>query len=333
MESPIPRRTQFDMNESRFVMKVGVFVFSGLVLIALLILNFSKGITLFQSTYQLHVMMPTVAGLKPSADVMMAGVIIGKVARTELAPDGKSVNITIKVLSKFKIRKDATIHIDSLGFLGDQYIAVTPLSSDAPLLSDGATVQGEAPFDMQEAVRSTSGLLEQARGTLKDLDQAITNVNRTVLAEETLTNFSGAISNLESVTTEALHMANQIETLLSTNTPPVTAAISSLDTFSKKLNTMADRLDQVITNNSGEVGEAVKNFRDASASFKQVAADLQAGKGLAGGLLKDEQMKVQVAALLSNANDMASNFSTFGSNLNQRGVWSMLWKPKNRETK
>jgi hypothetical protein len=72
-------------------------------------------------------------------------------------------------------------------------------------------------------------------------------------------------------------------------------------------------------------------LRDTSAVFKQVASDLEAGKGLAGGLLKDEEFKAQTALLLSNANAVAAAFGTFGSNLNQRGIWSMLWKPKHTE--
>jgi hypothetical protein len=76
------------------------------------------------------------------------------------------------------------------------------------------------------------------------------------------------------------------------------------------------------------VTEAVKNFRDTSAALKQVAEDLQAGRGLAGGLLKDEQMKTQMADLISNANLTAESLATFSSNLNKNGIWRMLWKPK-----
>jgi hypothetical protein len=42
-------------------------------------------------------------------------------------------------------------------------------------------------------------------------------------------------------------------------------------------------------------------------------------------------MKAKLAALLSNANATATAFATFGSNLNQRGIWSMVWKPKKNE--
>ena len=67
-----------------------MFVAVGLALSALLVLNFTRGLTLFNPTYQLHVIMPTSAGLKPAADVMMAGVPIGKVVSPELIEDGRS---------------------------------------------------------------------------------------------------------------------------------------------------------------------------------------------------------------------------------------------------
>jgi len=316
------------MNESRIALKVGLFVCIGLALLALLVLNFSKGITLFQRTYDVHISMPTVAGLKPDADVMMAGVTIGKVKLTKLTDDGKSVDITVTILENFKVRKDAKFHIDSLGFLGDQYIEVTPAGATAPFLQNGDTVQGDAPFNLEEAMRSTSGLLDQAKQTMRDLDQAITNINRTVLAGETLTNFSIALSNLVVVTDSATKTTGGIRELLASNAPPLNAAMTNLQVFSQKLNVIADNVDQTISTNRGDLTDAVKNFRDASASLKQLASDLQAGKGMAGSLLKDEQMKANMVSLISNVNATASEFSAFGNNLNRRGIWSMLWKPK-----
>jgi phospholipid/cholesterol/gamma-HCH transport system substrate-binding protein len=327
------------MNETRYAGKVGLFVAVGLVLIALLILNFSEGITMFNSTYKLHLIMPSSAGLKPAADVDMAGVPIGKVITQELRQDGRSVNITVSILSKYKIHSDAIFHIDSMGFLGDQYIEVSPAlvpageTNEAPILQNGATVQGEAPFNMLAAVRSVADLLEQARKTVKDLDQAITNVNRTVLSDVTLREFSMAISNFASVTEIATKTVQGADDLVVSNSPAIGAMVTNLEAVSEKFNRMADNLQQIVATNGPGVDEAIKNLRDTTASFKQLADGLQAGKGLAGGLLKDEEMKATAASLISNANAVAAEFSAFGSNLNQRGIWSMLWKPKHPERK
>jgi len=317
------------MNKnSRFEWKVGLFVFVGLTLLALLMLNFSKGLTLFQPAYDLKLTMASVAGLKPKADVMMAGVPIGKVVDTQLSPDGRSVIIRLRILQKYKIFHDAHFRIESLGFLGDQYVEIMPTKNEDGVWKDGDIVTGEEPFNLQEAVRSTSSLLDQAKKTMAGLDQSITNLNRSLLSQETLTNFGLAISNLSSVTESAVKMAQEVEGLLHTNTPPINAAVTNLHLFSQKLNTMADQLGETISSNRNDVTEAVKNFRDTSANLKQLSADLQGGKGVAGTLLKDEHLKMEMSSVVSNANALSANLSLFTSNLNQQGLWRMLWKPK-----
>src|SRR5271157_4352799 len=179
------------MNDSRFEFKVGLFVFVGVALIALLILNFSKGITLFNPTYKLRVILPNAAGLKPTADVMMAGVPIGKVSSIDLADNGKSVQITVVILGKYKntIRTDAKIDIEALDFLGDQYVEVAPPTdtgltptNEITYCKNGDTVIGKPTFNMVEAVKSISGVIDEAKKTMKDLDQAITNINSSALS-------------------------------------------------------------------------------------------------------------------------------------------------------
>jgi phospholipid/cholesterol/gamma-HCH transport system substrate-binding protein len=320
------------MNDSRIELKVGLFVAAGLALLALLVLSFSRGNTLFVRTYHLRILLPSAAGLKPTADVMMSGVTIGKASSLELMPDGRSVAVDVVILAKYRIRTNALVAIDTQGFLGDQYLSVTPSTNmDAAYFRNGAVVVAETPFNMQEAVRSVAGLLDQAKKTVTDLDFAINNINHSVLSMQSLSNLSMTLSNLESMTTLARSMAQGADDLIQSNAPVVSAAVTNLRSFSEKLNVMADDLDHLVTTNRPVVNEAIQNLRDTSASFKQLAADLEAGKGLAGGLLHDEAMKAAAGSLLTNANNMVAAFATFGTNLDQKGIWRMLWKPKQTE--
>lgn len=317
------------MNESRIGLKVGIFAAAGLALLALLVLSFSRGLTLFESSYRLRIVLPNAAGLKPTADVMMAGVPIGKASDLELLPDGLSVAVDVSILSKYKIRTNAVFHIDALGFLGDQYIQVIPSTNvDAPFWQNGAVVQGESPFNMQEAVRSVGGLMDQAKKAVVDLDRAIATINGTMLSSQSMSNFGLALSNIDTMTGTAVRVAKGAEDLIDSNAPEVNAAVTNLRAFSERLTVVAGDLDRLVATNQPGVDETIRNLRDTSAVFKQLASDLNAGQGLAGGLLKDQELKAQTAALISNANALAASFSTFGSNLNQRGIWSMLWKPK-----
>ncbi len=55
--------------------------------------------------------------------------------------------------------------------------------------------------------------------------------------------------------------------------------------------------------------------------LKQVMEDVRAGKGLAGALVKDERIANDLARI-------ANNLSVTTSNLNQLGLWGILWKKK-----
>ncbi|HXR08003.1 MAG TPA: MlaD family protein, partial [Candidatus Acidoferrum sp.] len=269
--------------------------------------------------------------LKPAADVMMAGVPVGKVVATELGLDGRSVDITVEILAKYRIREGASFHIDALGFLGDQYIEVTPAKEAAApgppgaYLTNGATVAGAAPFNMQEAVRSISDLVDQGQKTLKDMDKAIDSINNSILDKSTLSNFVAIITNFQSITADAASMATQVRGMLDTNVPTVNVVISNFAVLSQKLDAMADKLDRTISTNTGDVTAAVKNLKAASVSLHQLTDGLEAGQGLAGSLLKDEKMKERFEGMMTNISKMAEEFGAFGRRVNESSLWHVLF--------
>ena len=323
------------MNNSRFGFIVGVFVFVGVALLALLILSFSSGVTLFQRTYKLHLILPNAAGLKPAAEVMMAGVPIGKVSEMGLTNDNKSVNITVSILNKFNnIPTNAVFVIDALGFLGDEYIKVSmPVlkpgqTNDAPFFTDGNIVEGKATLDLQEQIQSVSDLLDQAKSTLRDADEAITNVNRTVLSADTLGKVEMAVSNLQVVSGTAVTVITRAEGLMDANVAPINNAISNFVELSASLTNTAAELNQIVVTNQDDVRKVVTKLASASERIDLLVSNLQSGQGTAGRLLKDEKMSAQMASLISNASAISANISIFSSNLNQKGIWAMLWKPK-----
>jgi hypothetical protein len=77
-----------------------------------------------------------------------------------------------------------------------------------------------------------------------------------------------------------------------------------------------------VATNRADVTAAVQNLEAASGSLKDVLAGLQAGKGLAGSLLKDPALDAQASLLLSNLTTLSSNLNRFG----------LLYKPKPPKT-
>ncbi len=301
-------------------LKVGVFVFVGLVLLAVLMLNFSKGMSLFKGTYELRLLAENVAGIKPQAGVMVSGVKVGNVIDATLATNG-SVVIRLEILDEFKIDREARFLIDSLGFLGDQYVAIISTNNSGQYLTNNEVVICQPPLNLQEAMRSTAGLLKQAQSTMQTLDVAVSNVNRTVLNDATLSSFARSISNLQTVSGNANKTLGRIDQLVGSNSPIISASVSNLYDFTGDLKTL-------LATNQNDISLAVKNLRNASSNLNELLEDVKATNGPAGLLLRDEQTKLQLTALVTNVNSVAENFSIFSSNLNHRGIWSMLWKPK-----
>lgn len=308
------------MEKSHQEIKVGLFVFVGLVLLAVLLLQFSKSTSIFRGTYGLHLHASNVGGLKERASVLLAGVQVGIVSGIELAPDGKSVTISLRIYNDYKnkIYHDARFVIQQSGFLGDQYVAIIPTTNSPPLLQDGAEVDCEAPFNLQETARAAAGFIQRIDVTAMKLDAAVSDVRRLVLNEQTLTNFSAAISDLRNFSEEATNTVANINALVATNGAQIDMAVSNVVFFSQDLIHLSDTAQGVISTNGPEISAAVKNVESSTETLKQLMDDVQSGNGLVGTLLKNEQLSTNVQAV-------AANLAIATSNLNQLGLWHFLW--------
>ena len=307
--------------KSRLERKVGLFVLAGLVLTGLLLMQFSKGTNLFRPTYDILLESVDVAGLKERAAVLMSGVQIGTVESMELADGGRHVVVTLRLYKAYPVHKDARFLIQQSGFLGDQYIGVLPGENKAPLFQDKDRAKAEPPFNLQEVARSAGGFVQKIEEIALKLDETLVLVRSNLLNESTLTNLSLAVTNLRSVSEEALVAVGSLNSLIKTNAPAIAHSSSNLIVFSEQLNTFGDRLNLILETNSPSVQLAVRNVEDSTAILKSVMEDMQAGKGLAGTVLRDPK----VAADVSN---LTANLSITSSNLNRLGLWGILWKKK-----
>ena len=311
------------MSQKRLEWKVGLFVLVCLVLLGLLVLNFSKGLMFLTPTYTLRLKTTNVGGIKREAAVLMAGVPVGNVTGAELSAEGTNVTVFLKILKRYQIHGDAVFAIDSMGFLGDQYVAIIPGKNGRPVLNDGDEVVCREPFNLQEVARSALGFIQRIDETAKRLDSALTRVEQHVLNDETLTNLSSTITSFRLVSEHALATVDKVDRVVQSNTLPVSATTSNLALFSFQLKDLATNLQQVLTNNQAGLAAAVKNVESSSEMMKSLLSDLQAGKGLAGRLLKNEELS-------SGVSQLVSNLTVLSSNLNRHGL---LWRPKKTEAR
>ncbi|MGH7992833.1 MAG: MlaD family protein, partial [Limisphaerales bacterium] len=241
------------MEKSHQEIKVGLFVLVGLALLAVLLIQFSKGTSVFRGTYELRLHASNVGGLKERASVLLAGVQVGSVSGVELAPDTKSVTILLRIYKNYKIYHDARFVIQQSGFLGDQFVAIIPTDNKEPFLQNGADVECEAPFNLQETARAAVGFIQRIDETAKKLDDAVTDVRRLVLNEQTLTNFAGTIDNLRTISEQATGTVSNLNALVTANGTQIDVAVSNLVFFSQDLIHLSEDAHGLISTNSAEI--------------------------------------------------------------------------------
>ena len=311
------------MNETRFALRVGLFVAFGLCIVAALLLIFSKGLNLFTPTYELRLRAPTVGGLKKQASVLLNGVGVGNVTGTDVAAEGRGVLILVRINKKYSIHADAHFAIEQIGFLGDQFVSIYEQDSKGPVLSPGAEVSIEEPLNIERTVRSATLLIQRVDQTLKVFNDAVSRVDRTVLSEHTLTNLAGALDNFRVVADKAVLMAEHIGKLIDTNSPAISGSVSNLVRFSEDLDNLAGEMNQTVITNRVELTRAVKSLETTARALQGLVNDVEEGKGLIGSVFKDEQLRINLAVV-------TANFATLSSNLNRYGL---LYKPKQPRTK
>lgn len=306
------------MSEKRYAGRVGLFVALALIVGVSLLLVFSKGSSLLTPTYDLHLKARTVAGLRKGATVLLSGIVIGRVVDAEVAPGGRGVHIRVRIDDKYKIHSDALFVIEQIGFLGDQYVAIYPQENKGEVLAPGAVVPLEEPFNFQEVGRSARNLIDHFNETAKILNTSMDRVSRTLLSEQTLTNASATLANFRTVSERAIATMDTLNALVATNSAPVGIAMSNLVEFSQDLDKVSAELAEMIETNRHELTLAIKNLQATTKIVEGIAKDVEAGKGLAGTLVKD-------SGLQGNLTNMVANLATLSSNLNKYGL---LYKPR-----
>lgn len=116
---------------------VGAFVVAGVAALVVLALKVGNLSTYNVSdTYQLHAYFTNVGGLKPTASVRSAGVLVGRVTEIKLDIERYEAKVTMSIDTRYKFPKDTFANIQTSGLLGENYIGLLP-GGEEQMLKNG----------------------------------------------------------------------------------------------------------------------------------------------------------------------------------------------------
>ena len=149
-------------GKTKLELKVGIFVFIGLVVFIIFILSIG-GIKTWSSGYQINLNFNFVNGVKIGAPVRFAGVDVGEVKRIKLdfVPEQNRSNVRLVVWVRdiIKIPDDSSVWVNTLGLLGEKYIEIMPGKDYAHYLKDNQSLTGVDPLPIHEIFNRVDSLL------------------------------------------------------------------------------------------------------------------------------------------------------------------------------
>lgn len=284
----------------------------GLVLLALLVAQFTKTKTLFKKTYSLELTSSDIGGIRTGASVLMAGIQIGSVKNIYLGDGGHYGVIKVSILEEYPIRNDAIFGMQQSGFLGDQHVSVTAMSDTAPLLKDGDRVKCKPPFSIDAVATSATKLMETIESTVGSLTQVIGKLNNQLLTEETSTNVAEVIRRVKNITQNVdLMMTNVQQNLFSSN-GALAEAIGNLSDTASVLGDAAEEIRQIAASNKDQVGTTITNFSHATEHLKSILKKVDNSEGMLGSIINDPSIKQQLQTTLSNVTVLTDGLKKYG---------------------
>jgi phospholipid/cholesterol/gamma-HCH transport system substrate-binding protein len=159
-------------GKTKLELKVGTFVFIGLVILVIFVLSIG-GFKTWSSGYRVNLTFNFINGVKLGAPVRFAGVDVGEVKKIILEPrpteNRTVVRLEVWIRDVVSIPADSTVWVNTLGLLGEKYVEIMPGKDYSHVLKEDESLVGVDPVP-------THVLFSSAENIMNNLDTGITRI-------------------------------------------------------------------------------------------------------------------------------------------------------------
>ena len=176
-------------RDEKLEMKVGLFIGIGIFLMFFIVFSISD-LYLWKKGYDIRVIFDFVNGITEDAPVRLAGVHVGEVKDIKIYYDKEAARTRVKLYvwigGDTRIEEDAVARINTLGLLGEQYLEISPGTSDRFLKSDDIII-GRNPVNVGQQMEGMSELVQSAKRIFQGAEKGEGTLGK-LLVDDTLYN-------------------------------------------------------------------------------------------------------------------------------------------------
>lgn len=254
--------------------KLGIFVFLA-ILAAWAIVETLGGVDLFHKGYHVNALFDTAQDLKVGDSVKMAGVEIGRVEKISLA--NAKVNVLMKLHPDAVVKTDSKAVIKFTGLMGQNYVAVSFGSPDAPNAVENTTLETEEQPDLNAIMAK----LDNAATGVQNLTKSFT--------PDTINNLMGPLVDF-----------------VKQNSQPLTATIANIKNVSSQIAAGQGTIGKLIYDETlyNSALTTVTNLQGAIAQIRGVVTNVSSGQGTIGKLMTDDALYNSTESSMTNLNQI-----------------------------
>jgi phospholipid/cholesterol/gamma-HCH transport system substrate-binding protein len=285
----MPQKKQTSLAELR----VGLLVFTSIVILILVIFAVSGDIALFGRKTIVRTYMSNVDGLRKGAEVRLSGVKVGSVKDIvfrDIPDDPQSPNrveVIMEISGKIdgqdavqRIRTDSRAILKGAGVLGDNVIDITPGTLKGDPIKNGDRIESQA-------AKSVGDILNAAQ-------TAISNLNE---ISEDIKQMTGKIAQGEGTVGRFIN-DEQFYVNLNKTALQAESLLLSLREGEGTIGRLVK--DPALYNQASEVVAQLRQLTN------QIAGQINAGKGTVGKLIKDEELYNRANSLVAKLDETSA---------------------------
>ena len=269
--------------------KAALIIFGG-ILLFLIGFNFLNGTSLLKRENTHYAVYDNVEGLQIGTKVTVNGLSVGKVATIDFLPKSEKILVSFTLRNDLTFSKNSVAELYEAGLIGGKSIAILPVYDTAPMMKDGDTLKGTTKPGLTDVVNQQIAPLQQKlENVLTDADSLFVGINN-VLNKEGQNNLSSTLSELTQTVKNINAVAVSLDKLLAKQKNNLNITLTNVAAISKNVNKLTDSLAQ------SNLKQTLDTFQVTVTRLNALMADLEAGKGSAGKLLKDEALYTNIEA-------------------------------------
>lgn len=310
--------------------KLGIF-FALAMIAFLIILESLGGFNFFKSGYHVSAFFNNAQELKVGDQVKMAGVRIGTVEHIQLT--NGVVRIDMNLNRDADIRLDSKASIKFMGLMGQNYVALDFGKPDSKRAENGATLEGTDMPDMNAVLSK----LDKAAGGIENLTRSFSGEKIDALLgpftdflKANQGNLTATISNIKTATDRIVAGQGTVGKLINEDTLYQTAltTVSNLQSTATDIQNTATEARALLTNannvvaqinaGQGTIGKLVKDDKlynettDSMTNLKEILQKINRGQGSVGKLVNDESLLKNVKMSLQKLDKATESLEDTG---------------------